>query len=399
MARVFTKVNRYKLFNFVLKYNYYLSKMLCILPFRIDFKNLKASKSKRIRIISIIVRSLIMLAIGFKSSRTFEKIFETNENDKVLTYIGMSCAVLMQIFSFRVIFEQIFRTQVHIDLFNNFFKNIRDVVKLTKGKAIYQKSIVLLFTVKMITTNSELLLDLPLLREYVEKNNYGEIVIWIFGWYLWMGTVVLLNVCSIGFVVIAALIETLTNYLNSMIRDLERLSEQESSNYQKMNRLMYYSDKLEETVKIYSDLYATAHKFNEAMKQQILFALIYYISGAVIILHITYTTYLSKEIIHWSQVIIGINRLIDSFALIISVDLVIRKADVPAKLNLDILWSDLDERWDKCVDSYYGTMKLLEMKFKLRGLFEMNAEFILIILSGFMSYFAVLVTFRLSGIY
>lgn len=399
MAKLFTTIHSYRLINWILKANYYGSKILCILPFSIDFNLMKASKSKVANIVSVIIRSFILLTVGFRHARTFEKIFESNEKDKVLTYIGIASAVLMQIFSFRVIFVQIFRTQFHIDLYNEFFQNFKKVINLTKGRGIHQKQIVYLFLLKMVTANTEIFLDFPVIEEYVERNDYKELVIWFFGWYLWVGTVALLNVCSIGFMVIAAMIETLGSYLNTMVRQLKTLNDEEFSKYQQMSRLMYFSEKMEEVLNIYSDLYSTVHKFNEGMKHQILFALSYYVSGAIIILHVTYTTYLSKQTIYWPAVFFGINRIIDSFALIFSVDLVVRKADIPAKLNFDLLCSDLDERYDKCVESYFNTMKLLEMKFKLRGLFEMNAKFILVIVSGFMSYFAVLVTFRLSGIY
>lgn len=366
--------------------------MFCILPFRIDFNVLKAYKSNVANTIAVIVRSLILLAVGFKGSRTFEKIFENNEDDEILSYIGLASIVLMQIFSFQVIFVQIFQTQILIDLFNEFFQNIKNVLKLTKGKGTRQKQVVYLFLLKVITTNLEIVLDLPLIKEYVERRSYKELLLWFLGWFLRIGNALLLNVCSIGFLVTAALIATLATYLNSMIRELLTLNQEKLSKYQEMNRLMYLADKLEETLKIYSNLHVTVHKFNEIMRHQILFALVYYLSGAIIILHITYTNYLTKKTVYWSPVIIGINMLIDSFALIISIDLVGRKAAVPAKLNLDILCSDLDERWDKCAEFYFSTMKLLEMKFEMRGLFQINYELILIILSGFVSYFAVLVT-------
>ncbi|XP_017490108.1 PREDICTED: gustatory receptor for bitter taste 93a isoform X2 [Rhagoletis zephyria] len=89
-------------------------------------------------------------------------------------------------------------------------------------------------------------------------------------------------------------------------------------------------------------------------------------------------------------------QLCNLVLLIMCADAVVAKSQLPDSLDLDLICSDIDERWDVSVETFICQRKVENLEISVLGFFHLNNEFILVIISAIMSYLFVLIQFGMT---
>ncbi|XP_037944273.1 gustatory receptor for bitter taste 93a-like [Teleopsis dalmanni] len=107
-------------------------------------------------------------------------------------------------------------------------------------------------------------------------------------------------------------------------------------------------------------------------------------------------TTMRTDFINFMDLAMVLTKFTNLALLIMCADNIVQKSEIPNLLALDIVCSDIDERWDKSVETFINQRKTENLEIKILGFFQLQNEFILVILSAIISYMFILVQFGLS---
>lgn len=175
----------------------------------------------------------------------------------------------------------------------------------------------------------------------------------IFGIYMWLGTLFVLDVCFLGFLVSGILYEHMANNIAVMLERMQIIDSREEkdrmSKYRKMRLLCDYADELDELAMIYSELYALTIAFRRKLQWQILFCIYYNFINICLMLYQCIFRYLKDDESALISLAMAFVKMANLVLLIMCADYAVRESQKPKVFPLDVVCTDIDQRWDKSV--------------------------------------------------
>jgi len=122
----------------------------------------------------------------------------------------------------------------------------------------------------------------------------------------------------------------------------------------RMRLLCDFADELDECAAIYSELYEVTISFRRMLQWQILFYVYYNFINICLMLYEYILHYLNDDEVALVSLVMASVKLANLVLLIMCADYTVSESLKPKRLPLEIVCSDMDERWDKSV----GILKL-----------------------------------------
>ncbi|XP_036324375.1 gustatory receptor for bitter taste 93a [Rhagoletis pomonella] len=248
---------------------------------------------------------------------------------------------------------------------------------------------------KLILSGLGLIYEIPLI---FESGVSGSLLA---GVYLWLGRIYMLDCCFVGFLVIRQMYVEMAAHLAQMIDtmriiDAEQPPHRRLTNHQRMKLLCIHAESIDESSVIYTSLYKVTQRFYHIFRWQISFYIYYNFVIILMQLHQFILRYFHTGYIDLLSLFSSVFKLCNLVLLIMCADAVVAKSQLPDSLDLDLICSDIDERWDVSVETFICQRKVENLEISVLGFFHLNNEFILVIISAIMSYLFVLIQFGMT---
>ncbi|KAH8346460.1 hypothetical protein KR084_000931, partial [Drosophila pseudotakahashii] len=385
---------------FLLVWLYRFARGLSLLASNFDRERLQLKPPKRgssNRILSILWRCLVVITYAgvwpLLSASVIGKRLESYADLFALAQ-SLSVSILAVIsFIIQAKGESEFR-----EVLNRYLTLYQRICSTTRLQQLFPPKFVVFFLLKSFFTLCGCFHELiPLLKaEHFEE--IGRMVAVFFGIYMWLGTLLVLDACFLGFLVSGILYEHMAANIMAMLKRMEPIESQEEgsrmSNYRRMRLLCDFSDELDECAAIYSELYQVTVSFRRMLQWQILFYVYYNFINICLMLYQYILHYLNDDEVALVSLVIAFVKFAN---LVLLINYTVRESQKPKRLPLEIVCSDIDERWDKSVETFLAQLQTQRLEIKVLGFFHLNNEFILLILSAIISYLFILLQFGITG--
>ncbi|XP_017020328.1 gustatory receptor for bitter taste 93a [Drosophila kikkawai] len=386
---------------FLLLWLYRSARCLSLLSSKLDLDRLQLREPKRggsNRILNILWRCLVVIIYaGVWPTMSEQIIGSTPESyaDLFATLQALSVSVLAVVsFIIQAKGENQFR-----EVLNRYLALYQRICAATRLQQLFSLKFVVFFLLKLFFTLCGCFHELiPLLS----VENFSEIIRTVavcFGMYMWLGTIFVLDACFLGFLVSGILYEHMADNIMAMLKKMEPIESQEErmSHYRRMRLLCDYADELDVFAVIYSELYEVTQAFRKMLQWQILFYVYYNFINICLLLYQCILRHLNENEMALVSLVMAWVKLANLVLLIMCADYTVRESQKPKRLPLDILCTDMDQRWDKSVETFLAQQQTQRLEIKVLGFFHLNNEFILMILSAIISYLFILLQFGITG--
>ncbi|XP_022221167.2 gustatory receptor for bitter taste 93a [Drosophila obscura] len=382
---------------------YRVARLLSLISFRLDREELQLKLSKsgsRNRILETVWRILVILTYaGVWPQLSAHQITSQPESyaDLFVSLQSLSVSILAVLsFIIQAKGEDKFRT-----VLNRYLALYRRICAVTGVSQLFPMKFIVYFLLKSLLTIGGCVHELPPLLKAEHFADVGRSVAVIVGIYMWLGTLFVLDACFMGFLVSGILYEHMASNIQLMLQRMQIIECQDTavrlSNYQRMRLLCDYADELDERAAIYSELYEVTIAFRRMLQWQILFYVYYNFISICLMLYQCILSYLNANELALVSLAVATIKLLNLILLIMCADYAVRESQKPNRLPLDIVCTDMDQRWDKSVEIFLSQMQTQRLEIKVLGFFHLNNEFILLILSATISYLFILIQFGITG--
>ncbi|EDW23779.1 GL23795 [Drosophila persimilis] len=382
---------------------YRAARVLSLISFRLDREELQLKLPKsgsRNRILETVWRCLVVLTYA----GVWPQLSAHLITDRPESYADMFA--LMQSFSVSILAlvsfiiqakgEDKFRT-----VLNRYLALYRRICAVTRVDQLFPMKFIVYFLLKLLLTIGGCVHEFPPLLKNEHFEDARNMVAVIVGIYMWLGTLFVLDACFMGFLVSGILYEHMAFNILLMLQRMQPIECEEKavrmSKYQRMRLLCDYADELDECASIYSELYGVTIAFRRMLQWQILFYVYYNFISICLILYLCILHYLNANEIALVSLAMATIKLFNLILLIMCADYAVRESQKPNRLPLDIVCTDMDQRWDKSVETFLSQQQTQRLEIKVLGFFQLNNEFILLILSAIISYLFILIQFGITG--
>ncbi|KAH8375143.1 hypothetical protein KR200_008917, partial [Drosophila serrata] len=385
---------------FLLLWLYRIARCLSLLSAKLDRERLQLREPKRggsNRILSILWRCLVVLIYAGVWSTLSEQLLGTTP-ESYADLFAMLQALSVSILAVVSFIIQAKGENKFCGVLNRYLALYQRICKATRLQQLIPSKFVVFFLLKLFLTLCGCLHELIPLLSVENYAEIFEIVSIVFGMYMWLGTLFVLDACFLGFLVSGILYEHMADNIKAMLRRMEPIETQERmSNYRRMRLLCDYSDELDECAAIYSELYEVTLAFRKMLQWQILFYVYYNFINICLMLYQCILRYLNEDEMALVSLVMASIKLANLVLLIMCADYTVRESEKPKRLPLDIVCTDMDQRWDKSVETFLAQQQTQRLEIKVLGFFHLNNEFILMILSAIISYLFILLQFGITG--
>nr|NP_524442.2 gustatory receptor 93a [Drosophila melanogaster]Q9VD76.2 RecName: Full=Gustatory receptor for bitter taste 93a [Drosophila melanogaster]AAF55923.2 gustatory receptor 93a [Drosophila melanogaster] len=366
-----------------------------------DKLQLKATKQgSRNRFLHILWRCIVvMIYAGLWPMLTSAVIGKRLESyaDVLALAQSMSVSILAVIsFVIQARGENQFR-----EVLNRYLALYQRICLTTRLRHLFPTKFVVFFLLKLFFTLCGCFHEIIPLFENSHFDDISQMVGTGFGIYMWLGTLCVLDACFLGFLVSGILYEHMANNIIAMLKRMEPIESQDEryrmTKYRRMQLLCDFADELDECAAIYSELYHVTNSFRRILQWQILFYIYLNFINICLMLYQYILHFLNDDEVVFVSIVMAFVKLANLVLLMMCADYTVRQSEVPKKLPLDIVCSDMDERWDKSVETFLGQLQTQRLEIKVLGFFHLNNEFILLILSAIISYLFILIQFGITG--
>ncbi|XP_018789048.1 PREDICTED: gustatory receptor for bitter taste 93a [Bactrocera latifrons] len=339
-----TELFAYRLIGVLYKYGHFLS----VFGWKLQKHKMELRQGKRwIRIIRIIWRISLSLNFAWLIPKMMAPYIKHVDNS-FLIYCADVQVITVTLFSIMPFVINECSERKIFQIINKLVNMYERISIKSRIEQILGRTFVVSVILKILLSAFGLLYEIPLLVEGTELMSF------LAGIYLWLSTIYILDCCFVGFMVIRQMYIAMATHLERMLERMSQIESEEPqqrlSKHQRMKELCVCSERYIEMG--YVDLmafFSTVFKFcNLAF-------------------------------------------------LIFSTDDVVQKSQLTDLLNLDLICSDIDARWDESVETFICQRKVENLEIKVLGFFHLNNEFILVILSAIMSYLFILIQFGLTN--
>lgn len=249
---------------------------------------------------------------------------------------------------------------------------------LTEAENLFTLKFPVFYALKLLLTLCGCLYELPQLLplRHIMHMDVGHVIGGLIAIYLWLGTLFLLDACFLGFFVSGVLYEHMGSHIAIMLQHMRSIdidsqdqtsdgSEESDtylnayvnvsampprlSHYRRMCLLCDRADELEACGVIYTELYRVTLSFRDIFQWQIIFYIYYNLIVLLIMLYEYIVNYLEGTQGEMVPVVMACIKMANIVLLVMCADYMIKKSQMPHILPLDIVCTDVDERWDKSV--------------------------------------------------
>lgn len=243
-----------------------------------------------------------------------------------------------------------------LTMINRIIKLNNQLSELTNFNKLFCKKFVILILLKGCITILGYINEMPTLLT-IESLNLNKWFINVIGLFMWLGSMFVLDSCYLGFLIIGLMYDNLGSHLQKIMKNLRNIDfgESLSSSFTFYHRIQFvcdYSDKLDIISKMYSQLYAITKEFVSVFQWYILYYIYYNFMVIFLLLNHFIWQYMWNgyiDIIEIFMITIKIGNLV---LVIVHANYVVEKSEKPNELNIDIICSDVDIRWDTSVSNF-----------------------------------------------
>ncbi|XP_061402247.1 gustatory receptor for bitter taste 93a [Musca vetustissima] len=288
-----------------------------------------------------------------------------------------------------------------MQLINRFVKlNVR-VAELSHHRFTLCKKSISLFVLKTVITLLGYINEMPHILE-VQGLNINSSVNIVIGVYLWLGSMYVLDACYLGFLMLALMYRNLGNHLQVMLNSMQHIEGGSHvggtlTTYNRMKQLCDYSEKLDNLGSVYTHLYQITKDFVNIFQWNILYYIYYNFMVIFLLLNHCIWQYIRSNFIDFTEIMFVFVKIANLVLMIMCANDTVDKSEMVNQLNLDIVCSDIDARWDTSVESFLSQRKVENLEIKVFGFFTLNNEFILMMLSAIITYLFFIIQFGMSG--
>ncbi|XP_054727391.1 gustatory receptor for bitter taste 93a [Anastrepha obliqua] len=280
------------------------------------------------------------------------------------------------------------------DIINGFIKLYKRISSQTGAKQILGRAFTLFIVLKLLLSFLGLIYEIALLLEG------GMGVDFMLGVYLWLALIYVLDCCFVGFLVIKQMYIELAAHLMRMLDTMSVIESEQPpkplSKHQAMKLLCVHAESIDESNAIYKKLYEVTKEFLHIFRWQI-FYYIYYNFVITLMLMLRFIwRYLDTGYFDLLSFFASIFKFCNLTLLILCAHGVVEKSQLPEIIDLDLVCSDIDARWDVSVETFICQRKVENLEISVLGLFHLNNGFILVIISAIMAYLFILIQFGLT---
>ncbi|XP_068158001.1 gustatory receptor for bitter taste 93a [Drosophila tropicalis] len=387
---------------------YYVARGLSLLSCNLDREQLllRPIQRRSNKVLAMIWRSIIVLIYWSVIPTLFYQFVQKPKSYADLFALLQSSSVsILAVTSFII---QASREEKFIAILNRYLELYRQICLVTKSNQwqMFAGKFVILYALKVLLTLFGCVHEVaPLLQvQSIVQINVTQTISVIFGIYMWFGTLFLLDACFLGFLVAGIFYEHMAMHIRTMLQRMRPIEFQEEdfpsermTHYKRMCLLCDFTDELDSCGSVYSELYDVTLSFRRILQWQIGFYIYYNFCIICLMLYQCILLYLSaEEMVLLTLTMVGI-KLANLILLIMCADYTVNESRKPLLMPLDIVCTDIDQRWDKSVETFLSQQQTQNLEIKVLGFFALNNRFILIVLSAIISYLFILIQFGLSG--
>ncbi|TDG51956.1 hypothetical protein AWZ03_001626 [Drosophila navojoa] len=211
---------------------------------------------------------------------------------------------------------------------NHYISLYGRICVLTGAEHLFTLKFPIFYALKLILTLCGCLYELPQLLplRYILHMDVGHVIGGLIAIYLWLGTIFLLDACFLGFFVSGVLYEHMGSHIAIMLQQMRSID---------MDDQVQSSDDESEP------------NLNTYENWQILFYIYYNLIVLLIMLYEYIVNYLEGTQGEMVPVVMTCIKMANIVLLIMCADYMIKKSTMPQILPLDIVCTDMDQRWDK----------------------------------------------------
>lgn len=240
-----------------------------------------------------------------------------------------------------------------IQLINRFVRLNIKVAQLSQNSFSLCKKSISLFFLKSIITLLGYINEMPHMLE-VQGLNINSSVNIVIGVYLWLGSMYVLDACYLGFLMLTLMYGNLGSHLQKMLNNMKHveggsLVGSSLTTYNRMKLLCDYSEKLDELSAVYTNLYNITKDFVHIFQWNILYYIYYNFMVIFLLLNHCIWQYIRSNFIDFTEIMFVFVKIANLVLMIMCANDTVEKSEMVNQLNLDIVCSDIDARWDTSV--------------------------------------------------
>ncbi|KAH8310735.1 hypothetical protein KR044_002802 [Drosophila immigrans] len=392
---------------------YRAARWLSLLSCRLDVERgqieLKAPRQQCNRVLTIVWRSILVNIYWTIIPDVFVHARKTESYADVFAMLQSASVILFAVGSFIV---QVCAETRFMAILNRYIALYGRICALTQTQELFPLKFSVFYALKLLLTIGGCLYELPQLLplRHVVHADVGRILTGVIGIYMWMGTLFMLDACFLGFLVSGVFYEHMGAHIGTMLlnmrcidldaqdaQDAKSVQPQRLSHYTRMCLLCDRADELEACGIVYSELYQVTLCFRSIFQFQIFFYIYYNFIVLLLMLYEYIWNYLEDgqgDLVPLIMVGIKMGNIV---LLIMCADYTIRKSQLPQLMPLDIVCTDMDQRWDNSVETFLSQLQTQQLEIKVMGILQLNNEFIPTILSAIITYLFILIQFGFTG--
>lgn len=253
-----------------------------------------------------------------------------------------------------------------IGMVNRVIRLNREITGITNTNCIFCKQFLILTSLKGGITLLGYINELPTLLS-VQTLNFNKWFGIAVGVFLWLGSMFVLDASYLGFLIISLMYGSLGKYLQTILNNMQHIESGSDRGstltpYHRMKLLCDYSEKLDDISLIYSRLYRITKDFAYIFQWHILYYIYYNFMVIFLLLSHCIWQYIRSGYVDIIEIFMVAVKIGNLALLIMCANYAVEKSEMPNQLNLDVVCSDIDIRWDTSV-SNRPTLAYYRIKF------------------------------------
>ncbi|XP_065360471.1 gustatory receptor for bitter taste 93a [Calliphora vicina] len=376
------------------------ARVLDIIDCRLDRKKIIVYPvNKWMRIGKTIVRMIIIIAYWDVIPSVYFDLQTTPSN--VLRLFSVQQIISVAVFSTALLILRARNDVKLIEMINRFIRLNKGITEITNKNKLFCTQFLILTCLKGCITILGYINELPTLLN-VESSNLNKWFSIVIGVFLWLSSMFVLDACFIGFMIVALMYGDLGNYLQTIITNMKNIEPGNKfgsslTTYHRIRLVCDYSDKLDSISQMYSCIYKVTKEFVDIFQWHVLYYIYYNFMVIFLLLNHCIWQYIRTGYVDIIKIFMVVVKISNLALIIMCANHVVNKSEIPNQLNLDVVCSDIDMRWDTSVEKFLSQRKAENLEIKILGFFTMNNQFILLILSAIISYLFLIIQFGMSG--